>query len=89
MPMRGGALITVSYTHLDVYKRQTYDGYIHMLNKHVYPYFKEEGISLTKVKPMDIQRYYAKKLEQGLSPNTVNKHHCIIRSALQLSLIHI
>lgn len=75
--------ITLNKSNIQV---TTYDGYIHMLNKHVYPYFKEEGILLTKVKPMDIQRYYAKKLEQGLSPNTVIKHHGIIRSALQYAV---
>lgn len=59
----------------------TYDVYVHMLNKHIYPYFKEKGITLSKLKPIDIQRYYSKKLE-SLSPNTVIKHHGVIRSSL-------
>lgn len=64
----------------------TYDGYIHMLNKHIYPYFKTNGIYLSKVKPMDIQRYYAAKIDEGLSPNTVIKHHGVIRTALQYAV---
>lgn len=60
----------------------TYDGYIHMLNKHIYPYFKEKGITLNKIKPIDIQHYYTHKMESGLSPNTVTKHHGVIRSCI-------
>lgn len=59
----------------------TYDNYIHMLNKHIYPYFKEKGILLSKIKPLDIQIYYAEK-QKTLSPNTVIKHHGVIRSSL-------
>lgn len=59
----------------------TYDNYKHMLNKHIYPYFKEKGIVLSKLKPIDIQRYYSEKLKD-LSPNTVIKHHGIIRSSI-------
>ncbi|MCM1525264.1 MAG: site-specific integrase [Ruminococcus sp.] len=64
----------------------TYDGYQHMLNKHIYPYFKEKNIKLSKIQPMDIQRYYSDKLNTGLSPNTVIKHHGIIRTALQYAV---
>lgn len=64
----------------------TYDGYVHMLNKHIYPYFKENGIILSKIKPMDIQKYYSVKLDEGLSPNTVIKHHGIIRTSLQYAV---
>ena len=54
-----------------------------MLDKHVYPYFKDLGITVHQVKPNDIQRYYAIKIDGGLSPNTLIKHHDIIRTALQ------
>lgn len=64
----------------------TYDGYKHILQKHIYPYFKEKGLKLNKVKPIDIQRYYADKVNQGLSPNTVIKHHGIIRTSLQYAV---
>lgn len=64
----------------------TYDGYVHMLNKHIYPYLKAHGLILSKIKPIDIQRYHAAKLKEGLSPNTIIKHHAIIRSALQYAV---
>ena len=64
----------------------TYDGYVHMLNKHIYPYFKERSILLAKVKPIDIQRYFSVKLSENLSPNTVIKHHAIIRTSLQYAV---
>lgn len=59
----------------------TYDNYVHILDRHLYPYFQECGILLTKLQPIDLQRYYAEK-SKTLSPNTVIKHHAIIRSAL-------
>jgi len=59
----------------------TYDNYVHMLDKHIYPYFKERCIPLFKLSPIDILRYYSEKLEE-LSPNTVIKHHGVIRAAL-------
>lgn len=64
----------------------TYDGYVHMLERHIYPYFKQRNVYLKKIKPIDIQRYYSDKVAEGLSPNTVIKHHGIIRTALQYAV---
>ncbi|MGN0618463.1 MAG: tyrosine-type recombinase/integrase [Ruminiclostridium sp.] len=64
----------------------TYEGYRHMLDKHIYPYFKSKGLKLSKLKPIDIQRYYSDKMNEGLSPNTVIKHHGIIRTSLQYAV---
>lgn len=64
----------------------TYDGYKHILKKHIIPYFQEHTVILNKVKPIDIQRYYAFKSEEGLSPNTIIKHHGVIRTALQYAV---
>ncbi len=64
-------------------QHSTYDGYIHMLDRHIYPYFKELGLTVTKIEPFHIQQYYTVKLGEGLNPNTVIKHHAIIRTALQ------
>jgi len=61
----------------------TYDGYVCMLDKHIYPYFKRLGVELSNVTPAIIQKYYNDKLAAGLNPNTVIKHHAIIRSSLQ------
>ena len=61
----------------------TYDAYLHMLDKHIYPYFQQLGITVHQVKPIHIQQYHTSKMQEGLSPNTVIKHHAIIRTALQ------
>ncbi|MCL2020415.1 MAG: site-specific integrase [Oscillospiraceae bacterium] len=64
----------------------TYDNYVHMLEKHVYPYFKALGITLIQVKPLHIQQYHSAKAEEGLSPNTIIKHHAIIRTSLKTAI---
>ena len=61
----------------------TYDGYKHMLNKYIYPYFKNTRLNVQDVKPMHIENYCAEKINDGLSPNTVIKHLAVIRTALQ------
>lgn len=61
----------------------TYDGYKHMLNKYIYPYFKNTRLNVQDVKPMHIEKYCAERISNGLSPNTVIKHLAIIRTALQ------
>ena len=61
----------------------TYDVYEHMLEKHFYPYFEKIGAVLCKVTPAIIQNYYESKAEEGLSSNTIIKHHAILRSVLQ------
>lgn len=61
----------------------TYDGYKHMLNKHIYPYFKNARLNIQDVKPMHIEKYCTDKIDSGLKPNTVIKHFAIIRTAMQ------
>lgn len=61
----------------------TYDGYKHMLNKHIYPYFKNTRLNIQDVKPMHIEKYCTDKIDSGLKPNTVIKHFAIIRTAMQ------
>ena len=67
----------------DKVQHTTYDGYVHMFQRHIEPYFKGKSLLLIDVKPMHMEQYYAEKVAEGLSPNTVIKHHAIIRSALQ------
>ena len=38
--------------------------------------------------PGDLEDYYRTKVAEGLSPNTVIKHHAVIRSSLQWALKH-
>ena len=66
----------------------TYNQYVNMLKLHIAPYFDSRGITVVKVTPGDLEDYYRFKVAEGLSPNTVIKHHAIIRSALQWALKH-
>ena len=43
-------------------------------------------MQLSSIAPGLIQRYYSLKIDEGLSSNTVIKHHVIIRSALQYAV---
>ena len=66
----------------------TYNQYVNMLNNHIAPYFNARNITVGSVTPGDLEDYYRFKVAEGLSPNTVIKHHAIIRSALQWALKH-
>lgn len=66
----------------------TYNQYVNMLNLHIAPYFNPRGITVGKVTPGDLEDYYNTKVAEGLSPNTVIKHHAIIRSSLQWAMKH-
>lgn len=66
----------------------TYNQYVNILNLHIAPYFNPRGITLGSVTPGDLEDYYRFKVAEGLSPNTVIKHHAIIRSALQWAMKH-
>ena len=68
--------------------KTTYDQYINMLGKHIAPYFDSKKTTLSKLTSGDLEDYYAYKINDGLSPNTMIKHHAIIRSALQWALKH-
>lgn len=63
-------------------QKTTYDNYISMLNHHIYPYFKNKGLKLKQVKPKDLEKYYSCKKKDGMNPNTILKHHQLIRAAL-------
>ena len=66
----------------------TYNQYVNMLNNHIAPYFNLRGITVGNVTAGDLEDYYRAKVAEGLSPNTVIKHHAIIRSALQWAMKH-
>lgn len=68
--------------------RTTYDQYVAILNYHIIPYFNARGITVSSLTPGDLEDYYNAKVSEGLSPNTVIKHHAIIRSALQWAVKH-
>ncbi len=64
----------------------TYDGYVHILSKHIKPYFADKKSLLHELKAHDLSLYYSEKVASGLNPNTVLKHHGIIRTALQYAV---
>ena len=66
----------------------TYNQYVNMLVLHIAPYFNYRSITLSSVTAGDLEDYYVYKMAQGLSPNTVIKHHAIIRSSLQWAVKH-
>lgn len=61
----------------------TYNEYKKVLEKHIYPYFREKDLTLREVRSDDIENYYADKLQSGMSPNTVLKHHANLFSAFK------
>ncbi len=68
--------------------KTTYDQYVNMLRNHIAPYFEQRQITLGSLTPGHLEDYYNFKVQEGLSPNTVIKHHAIIRSTLQWAVKH-
>lgn len=64
----------------------TYEGYINIVEKHIYPYFESKKIKLSEISAKDISSYYAYKLEK-LSASTIKRHHANIRKCLQNALL--
>lgn len=61
----------------------TYDGYVGMISKYIYPYFKSKKLLLTQIKPMHLDGYESYLLHNtNLSINTIRKHHEVIRACL-------
>lgn len=63
----------------------TYDGYMHMIEKHIAPFFT---MDLKSIKPLHIQEYINTKIESGLSSNTVGKHYTLIKTALKDAVVN-
>lgn len=66
----------------------TYDQYFLILTKHIRPYFDNKRVTVIKLTAGDLEDYYACKLKDGLSPNSVIKHHAMIRTALRWAVKH-
>ena len=60
----------------------TYQGYWHIINHHIAPYFNQRKITLQDITASDIQKYYRKLSYDGLSANTIRRHHANIRKAI-------
>ena len=61
----------------------TYHGYKYNIERGICPYFRERGITLAKLRPADLERYYTHLQTQGLSANTVIHYHANIHKALR------
>lgn len=65
----------------------TYDGYCHMINKYLYSYFDERGLTLAELRTADIESYYRYlQHDCNLSGNTALKHHQIIYTSLKYAV---
>lgn len=54
------------------------------LRVHLLPFFGKQP--LEKIKSLDIERYKAEKLDEGLSPKSINNHLTILRKSLQCAM---
>lgn len=64
----------------------TYNGYCDMVRLHISPYFSERNIRLVDLTAGALEAYYLQKQKDGLSPNTIHKHHALIHTALKKAL---
>lgn len=60
------------------------EGYADIIRAHFIPALG--NIPLSQLKPEHLQRYYADKLDKGLSAQTIRHHHTLLHKALQTAL---
>lgn len=70
--------------HKSDIKATTYDGYKHMFEKHIKPYFSNKKV--VDIKRDDIEKYKSDKLNSGLGGNTVSKQMTFIRTVLEYAM---
>ncbi len=63
----------------------TYASYSNSVNKVIVPYFRKTNIQLKKLKPSDIQKFYADQLNR-VNGNTVIHYHANIHKALKYAV---
>ena len=63
--------------------KSTFDSYTFIVRNNVVPYFREQRILLSDLKPIHIDTYYGSLLDKGLSANTVHRFHANIHRALE------
>ena len=61
----------------------TYEAYQSYVEKHIKPYFEPMHLKLTDVTPRMIQRYIDRKEEEGLSPNSIDKHLVVLNGVFK------
>lgn len=63
----------------------TYSSYSNMIKSVIVPYFKAKGVTLTELKPTDIQAFYMEQLKR-VKPNSVIHYHANIHKALKYAV---
>ncbi len=63
-------------------EQTTWEGYTTNIMVHIEPYFKAKRLKLSEITAMDLQQYFNKKLNEGLSACYLKKHHVNIKKAL-------
>ena len=67
-------------------KENTFSQYNMVYNGYIAKYKPFHGVKLQALTPALIQSYYNAQLKNGLSPNTVRKHHANIRKCLEYAV---
>ncbi len=70
-----------------IVRPNTFVAYQCNVDKHIVPYFSKLAISLKNLQPLDLQKFYSIKLNEGLSPNTVLKIHTNIHKCLKYAMV--
>ena len=63
---------------------RSYERYAGIIKKYLIP--EMGNIPLTQLRPEHIQRHYTNIRSQGLKPETIRFHHCVIHKALQTAI---
>lgn len=66
----------------------TYAGYEKYVEKRIKEFFEPSKILLKDLRPVHIQKFYQKLLDDGCKPNTVIHYHAFLRKALQHAVIN-
>ena len=61
--------------------QSTFRGYEYIINHHIIPTIG--GLPLKKLRPENLQQYYADKMKSGLSSTSVRHHHTLLHRALK------
>ncbi len=66
---------------------RTFRGYSLIVKNQIIPFFKAEKLRLRDVKPQHLQKYYRKKVGDGVSPNTILRHHANLHKAFKQAML--
>jgi len=66
----------------------TYESYAFIIQRQIAPYFRDQEILLSDLRPVHISNYYQHMLNTGFSPNTVARHHANIHKSLEDAVYH-